>query len=225
MGVIERKERERESRRKLILDSARDLILEHGVEAVSMVDIAHECELSKATLYLYFRNKESLLEAIYEEAGHSFVEYIESRMSENDSGISAIKVLWQGYLDRFSDSNDIFILIGIKNYIAPSFPLIQESPSRTARNPGVRLVTLIRDVIARGIKDGTLEADLDADTVARTVLIVSSGIIDTVARLPRDLRDMSIVVSEMKRVFEIFLRGISGAKVDRSQLILSTSKK
>ncbi len=221
MGIAERKEREREVRRQMILDSARDIILERGVESVSMSDIAHECELSKATLYLYFHNKESLLEAIFNEAGNSFVEYVESRISEDASGITAIRVLWQCYLDRFSDSSDIFILIGIKNFIAPSFPLLYEAVDGSSRRPGARMFALVRDVIARGLRDGTLDARFDANELARTVLIVSSGIIDNVARLPRDLRDMSLVVSEMRRVFEILLRGMAGPGVESSQLKLS----
>ncbi len=221
MGIAERKERERELRRQMILDSAREIILERGVESVSMSDIARECELSKATLYLYFRNKESLLEAIFNEAGNAFVEYVEARLSEDDSGITAIRVLWQCYLDRFSDSSDIFVLIGIKNFIAPSFPLLYDAGGKCAKLPGARMISLIRDVIARGLRDGTLGTDLDAESLARTVLIVSSGIIDNVARLPRDLRDMSLVVSEMRRVFEILLRGMAGHGVDTSQLKLS----
>lgn len=205
----------------MILDSARDIILERGVESVSMADIARECELSKATLYLYFHNKESLLEAIFNEAGNFFCEYVESRISDSDSGITAIRVLWQCYLDRFSDSNDIFILIGIKNFIAPSFPLLYEAVDKNSRMPGARMLSLVRDVIERGLRDGTLETDVDAEVFARTILIVASGIIDNVARLPRDLRDMSLVVSEMRRVFELLLRGMAGPGVDSSQFKLS----
>lgn len=218
MGISERKEREREVRRQTILDSARDLILDRGVESVSMADIARECELSKATLYLYFANKESLLEAIFEEAGESLVKYVESRISAEDSGISAIRILWQSYVERFSDSSDIFVLIGIKNYIAPGFPLLASEGKCLVKKPGTRLLGLVRSVIARGLEDGTLESDEDADTLAKTVLTVSSGIIDNVARLPRGMRDMSIVVAEMKRVFELLLRGLAGPGVDKSKL-------
>lgn len=46
MGISERKEREREVRRQMIMDSARDIILENGVESVRMSEIARECELT-----------------------------------------------------------------------------------------------------------------------------------------------------------------------------------
>ncbi|HPA11476.1 MAG TPA: helix-turn-helix domain-containing protein [Treponemataceae bacterium] len=221
MGIAERKKRERKNRRQVILDSARDIILERGVEAVSMSDIARECELSKATLYLYYSNKESLLEALFTEAVTSFVEYAESRISDSDSGIEAISTLWRCYLDRFRNSNDIFVLVGVKNFIAPSFPLLYEPADKTSRRAGSRMLSLVQEVIERGLHDGTLETSLDAKTLSRTVFIIASGIVDSVARLPRDLRDMSIVLAEMQRVFELLLRGMAAPGVDRSQLSLS----
>lgn len=221
MGITERKEREREVRRQMIMDSARDIILEHGVESVRMSEIARECELSKATLYLYFRNKESLLEAIFEEAVSSFIEYNESRIKESDSGIDAIRTLWKCYLDRFRDSSDIFVLIGIKNYIAPSFPLLHDTIDDASRKAGVKMINLLQNIIERGVRDGSLETRFDARTLARTVLIISSGIVDNVARLPRDVRNMKLVIAEMRRVFEILLRGMAGPEVDRAQLNLS----
>ncbi len=221
MGITERKKRERDVRRQMILDSARDIILEHGVESVRMSEIARECELSKATLYLYFKNKESLLEAIFEEAVSSFIEYTEARIAENDSGIDAIRTLWKCYLDRFRDSSDIFVLIGIKNFIAPSFPLLHDTTDINSRKAGGKMISLLQNVIEHGIRDRTLETRFDAKTLSRTVLIVSSGIVDNVARLPRDVRNMRLVIDEMRRVFEILLRGMAGPDVDRSQLNLS----
>ncbi len=221
MGITERKEREREVRRQMIMDSARDIILEHGVESVRMSEVAKECELSKATLYLYFKNKESLLESIFGEAVNSFVEYSEAHIKETNSGIDAVRMLWKCYLDRFRDSSDIFVLIGIKNFIAPSFPLLRDPFDDSPRTPGDTMLDLLQKVIERGIQDGSLETRFDAKTLSRTILIVSSGIVDNVARLPRDLRNMKLVIAEMRRVFEILLRGMAGPGVDREQLNLS----
>lgn len=83
------------------------------------------------------------------------------------------------------------------------------------------MLSLVQEVIERGLHDGTLETNLDAKTLSRTVFIIASGIVDSVARLPRDLRDMSIVLAEMQRVFELLLRGMAAPGVDRSQLSLS----
>jgi len=61
MGVRERKEREREQRKQEILSSARKVFATLGLEHTSMERIASEAELSKGTLYLYYKNRDELI--------------------------------------------------------------------------------------------------------------------------------------------------------------------
>lgn len=47
-----------------ILDAAFDLILERGLHGVGMRDIARRCGVTATTLYYYYRDKNSLIEAV-----------------------------------------------------------------------------------------------------------------------------------------------------------------
>jgi AcrR family transcriptional regulator len=58
---------EREKLRKTILDAARTLFVERGIEAVSMREIAKKINYSATTLYNYFVDKEALLQAVCDE--------------------------------------------------------------------------------------------------------------------------------------------------------------
>ena len=60
MGILERKEREKERRRQQIIVAAKRVFLQKGLNKTTMEDIAKESELSPGTLYLYFKNKEEL---------------------------------------------------------------------------------------------------------------------------------------------------------------------
>jgi AcrR family transcriptional regulator len=64
MGIAERKLREKNQRRNAILKAAKRLIVKHGVEGMSMNQLAESTELNKATLYLYFSDKDDLIDAI-----------------------------------------------------------------------------------------------------------------------------------------------------------------
>lgn len=66
MGIVERKEREREEMRQLILDGAQKLFLANGFEKVSIRNIADEIEYSPATIYLYFKDKNELLFGLHQ---------------------------------------------------------------------------------------------------------------------------------------------------------------
>lgn len=60
MGVAARRQREKEERRSTILKAAEKVFVSKGVALATMDDIAHEAELSKGTLYLYFDSKDEL---------------------------------------------------------------------------------------------------------------------------------------------------------------------
>jgi AcrR family transcriptional regulator len=61
MGVTERRKREREVRRESAMDAAMSIYEEVGYHAITMEKIAERSELSRAALYLYFKNKEEIL--------------------------------------------------------------------------------------------------------------------------------------------------------------------
>jgi TetR/AcrR family transcriptional regulator len=61
MGVTERRRREREVRRESAIDAAMSIYEEEGFHAITMEKIAERAELSRAALYLYFKNKEEIL--------------------------------------------------------------------------------------------------------------------------------------------------------------------
>lgn len=64
MGIQERRQREREQRREAIIDAASKVFIKKGLNGATMEEIATQAELSKATLYLYFTNKEELFLAV-----------------------------------------------------------------------------------------------------------------------------------------------------------------
>lgn len=222
MGIEERKNREKEERRELILNKAKGLILERGVMAITMQDIAEASELSKATLYLYFQSKEAILTEILDEAYSTFAEYALSRISEDSSGLKALHALWASYLTLFGESQDVIVLTGIKNFIDPGFPLIADAQGSRMHESNMKMVALITDVLKRGVDDGSLVESLEPERMARTVIMIATSIIDAVARIPRPLRDVGLIRTEMCRTFEIILRGLAAEGSDRSLLALSS---
>jgi AcrR family transcriptional regulator len=61
MGVVERREREKQELRQQILDTAREMFAAEGYEAVTMRKIAEAIEYSPTAIYLYFKDKNELI--------------------------------------------------------------------------------------------------------------------------------------------------------------------
>lgn len=79
--MISRREQNKINSRIRILKASRKLFSKKGYEQAMIDDIAREAEVSKATLYNYFPNKESLLIGIEQEV----IEELKN-MAEDDSG-------------------------------------------------------------------------------------------------------------------------------------------
>ena len=60
MSSQERREKERENRRSAILKAARKLFFDRGFKSVTVNNIADKAEVSKGSVYLYFKSKEDI---------------------------------------------------------------------------------------------------------------------------------------------------------------------
>lgn len=60
MGIKERREREKNLRRAQIVEAAKTMFMRKGFYSTTMGDIAEQAELSPATIYQYFQDKDHL---------------------------------------------------------------------------------------------------------------------------------------------------------------------
>jgi AcrR family transcriptional regulator len=65
MGISERRAREKEDLKALILNSARKLFVENGVEQTTMRSIADAIDYSVGTVYKHFKDKNAILHALH----------------------------------------------------------------------------------------------------------------------------------------------------------------
>jgi AcrR family transcriptional regulator len=79
--------------RKLILETAKSLLRRHGVDKMTVMDIARALEMSHANVYRFFKNKSEILDAIIDEwlsKVESFVEAIAERPDSAADRIEAV---------------------------------------------------------------------------------------------------------------------------------------
>jgi AcrR family transcriptional regulator len=218
VGIFERKEREKAERRSLIMGCAKGLILEHGVEKVSMGDIAKKAELSKGTLYLYFPSKDVLFSAICEESAARFSEYVQSRLAGGISGLEALKRFWISYLETYGESEDLFIIFNMRQFLAPADSFISLGDKADA--PSFVFYHLLKKMIEQAESEGIFEQDIESDLVVRAIIAIFSQAVESAAKLPRTARKSALVINELKTIFQIMLRGIAREGIDRTRLVL-----
>ncbi len=77
------------AKRRQIVEGARAVFLAHGFDAASMNDIARAAGVSKGTLYVYFKHKEELFEAIVEQECDAQAEGIFD-LDSNDRDVAGV---------------------------------------------------------------------------------------------------------------------------------------
>jgi len=98
MGTTERKQREKEQRRNAIIDAAESIIFRDGFHDASMEQVAAEAELSKATVYSYFKNKEELYFAIFMRGHDLLFEIVDKEIENIDSTDSALRAFIKSFM-------------------------------------------------------------------------------------------------------------------------------
>ena len=96
MGVTERRKRERELRRELAIGAAMSIYDTDGYHAITMDRIAERSELSRAVLYLYFKNKEDILITAIVSHAHYFTLLLQELYDNREkSKEQLLEKLWE----------------------------------------------------------------------------------------------------------------------------------
>jgi len=221
MGISERREREKSDRRSAILNCAKELILELGVERVGMEDIARKAELSKATLYLYFSGKEVLFNEICEEAAKAFLMRFSPYWESGLTGISALKRFWNGYIELFGDSNEMVLIFHVYNYLKswPCMSTTLNNIDEPYKSPFVDTIfDMMKTIIEQCKAEGVFDPNLDSTLAMRLVLSQFSFFVGNAANIPEGTDKSQAFFDEMKNAFQILIRGFACESVEHSQL-------
>jgi AcrR family transcriptional regulator len=102
-----RREREKESLRRVILDAAGQLFLEQGYEGFSMRRVAERIGYSATTIYRYYEDKDDLLFAVVNEGFSEFARQLRETAEAVSNPIKRLEGLWHAYLS-FGLSNPVY---------------------------------------------------------------------------------------------------------------------
>jgi AcrR family transcriptional regulator len=112
MSIAERKQREKEEMRELILEAAKEIFLEKGYYDTSMRNIADKIEYSPGTIYLYFKEKDEIFHALHEEGFRKFLEHMEP-LSLVEDPFERLKGMGKYYLEFAKRNKDFYDLMFI----------------------------------------------------------------------------------------------------------------
>lgn len=160
--------------KKKIYETARQLILKHGFENVSVDSIVEAAEVSKGSFYVHFESKDALavdlLNEFTSKADMDYKSFL-SKIPDRKSVFDTLLMLAEKISD-FMESD-----IGIDNMrILYKAHLTRSINTEAAMSYNRDLYKLFSEVLEMGILQGELRDDISVDSLAKHLILAIRGI-------------------------------------------------
>jgi AcrR family transcriptional regulator len=155
-------------RRDEILAAATELFLSQGYENVTTRQLAERAGLSQTGLYVYFKNKEDILEALRHATFAQLGQCLAAAVEEGARGAALLRVVLTRYIEFALENRDAYQL----TFTVTHASLKKHARKDLERPPdeqpaGLQVFLAFRDQVSRLIEQGALEkADATAVTQA-----------------------------------------------------------
>ena len=108
MALNARREKEKQQRAEDIVAAAEKVFFEKGFANSSMDEIATEAQLSRALLYVYFKDKAAIMRAVMLNALLALEKTFQEALQAGDTGLAQISGIGRAYYQYSIDHSDYF---------------------------------------------------------------------------------------------------------------------
>ncbi len=180
-----------------------------------MDDIANELELSKTTLYLYFKNKQSLFFAVVVEGMKILSTELEKVINKGKNGLSQILSMTEVFFDYMTSNNEYYKLNLASRSHRFQVMIQQGEIENTTEYLELvqKLFSIIENAFKLGLSDSSIRSDIDP---TKTTMFLGSAIERSVLPPPEFDYFFKNGLMTKKEYFEhsinLLLQGISSKK-------------
>lgn len=115
MTIEERRDREKQQMKELILQTAAHIILAEGFEKLSIRKIANRIDYSPAIIYHYFRNKDEILSQVLRRGHQDFTASLSEGLAEASTPEERLKTLCRNYVRAALKDPDQFLAVQLND--------------------------------------------------------------------------------------------------------------
>lgn len=159
MSIKERKERERDERRELILNAANEIIKSEGIDHLSIRKIAGKIDYSPTIIYHYFKDKDDIISHLMNIGHMKIATALSSKPIRSDLPDIRLKELTRKYIDTALEMPDEYksIQLSISPAVLEYTSLLSEGACM--KNPSLRLLfQCLKDILKdKNISDSSIE--------------------------------------------------------------------
>lgn len=204
--IEERRQEERERRRTEIIEAAEALYAEGGWDELTMDGVARKARLSRALVYVYFRDKDDLHLAIVERSLALLRERFIEAVAGAELGIDKVEAIGRAYV-AFSQEVPHYFDACSRFHARQASDGPPDPQLDACARAGERVLGVITDAIEQGFADGSIRSDLGAPMLASIALWgFTHGIIQLAANKGHQIERAGVAIPQLIAYSFEFLR-------------------
>jgi AcrR family transcriptional regulator len=176
MGIRERKARDIETRRRLILSTATDLFVRKGFAGVTLDDIATAIEFSKGTIYNHFESKEEIFAAILLEQLNLLLASLRTAAKAGRDTADRLRNVMTAYLRFYRERREYFRLLFFIDVVSDQ-ERVPNALRKEIRLRKIACLTELKKVVKQGVRAGDYANDRPAVEVSLVMWGMMNGVI------------------------------------------------
>jgi AcrR family transcriptional regulator len=216
--IAQRRVEEKERRRAEILDAAEALYAKEGWDLVTVDQVARGARLSRALVYVYFKDKEEILFAIGERAMGLLRDRFSAAAAGQTLGMEKIQAIGRAYMSYAFEFPHYFDFCS--KFHARSGSPEPGSHDLACRVAGDEAIGVVVQAIECGIADGSVRPTIgDPMMLAVTLWSFTHGLIQLAMAKGSDMARLGIAIPELSNYGFDLLRRVmqnSAAATDRN---------
>jgi AcrR family transcriptional regulator len=207
----ERRKKEKENRKNVILKEARKLFFEKGFKSVTVDNIAASAELSKGSIYLYFESKEEIYVQILIMDIIDFHKRMINSLQKEASASDLLLEFAKLYVDFFLHEKELF-------RIFMAFMIRDNQATLTAaHNQSLLCITneniqIIAEIIRKGVDSGEFPSDINIRQGQNAIWGLLNGIIALYLFTGEPSERATRMHSMVKDSLRIFIAGLKESR-------------
>jgi AcrR family transcriptional regulator len=194
--IAARRQEEKERRRAEILDATEAVAAEVGWDAMTMDQVARRARLSRALLYVYFKDKQDLLFGICERALATLTQRFAEAVGRQKRGLDQMIGIGRAYV-AFSQEFPVYFEVMARCELLTPDPATDTNEGQaTLRGDECR--ELMVEVIKVGVADGSIRSDVgDPNVVSNALWAFMHGVLQFAATKANVLLHDGVTIKDL----------------------------
>jgi len=206
----ERRKKEKENRKNLILKTARKLFFDKGFKSVTIDSIAAKAELSKGSIYLCFDSKEEIYVQVLIADNIEVNKRNREFLNRDEPASQILLDFAQSYVNYFLANNELFRILMTFMLNSEQMSLTEEQNKELIRTTNDN-IQIVSDILQKGINSGEFLPTINLRQTQNAIWGLLNGVIALYLFTGKQEKRANRIHATVKNGLDAIIKGLKSS--------------